>query len=133
MAGGRGSTLAEIIVAIGLLSVLLLVVALLSTITVRQGRSQRRLYQAQQRAEDLLDNHRATALSDKPPGVLPGLVGAFPDETPYRIDSEVYEPPADLSGVDSQQLRRLVVRLHWQEAGRRAQVVAESYLVKLPR
>jgi type II secretory pathway pseudopilin PulG len=133
MAGGRGSTLAEIIVAIGLLSVLLLVVALLSTITVRQGRSQRRLYLAQQRAEDVLDHHRSTALSDKPPGVIPILPGAFPDETPYQIDSEVYAPPADLAGVDSQQLRRLVVRLHWREAGRRAQVVAETYLVKLPR
>ena len=131
----RGTTLAELVVAIGMLGALLLIIALLAVTTTRSGKAQRHNYEANLVANNLLDEKQSTPGATPQIGILPEVTGAFADGTPYTAALEIYAVAGSgpTAGLGNQEIRRLMATVHWKETAGPGQVSAETLLAKIAR
>lgn len=82
----QGFTLAELLLAIGLLVILLITVALMTILGLRSNQKSLNHDQALQVAEKQLERVLETARLDQPPGTRAGFWGSDSPLTPYERD-----------------------------------------------
>lgn len=131
----RGAFLLEQMVSIGLLGVLLVMVAAVTVQTGRSGRTAQRGYEGQVIAQNLLETHRAGAVSLLSMGSLPPVNGRFSDETPYTATTEVYGlgGAGFATGLTDNELKGVRVTVTWRDVTGTRQARCESLLARLPR
>ena len=131
----KGTTLAEMVVAIGLLGALLLIIALLAVTTTRSGKLQRRTYEANVVANNLLDQKQSTPGADPQIGPLAPVTGSFADGTPYSAALEIYAVSGSgpTSGLGNQEIRQLKATVTWKESTGAGRVSAQTYLARIAR
>lgn len=131
----RGTTLAEMVVAIGILGGLLLIIALLAVTTSRSGKSQRHTYEGNIVANNLLDQKQSSPGATPQMGQLPAVTGAFSDGTPYTAALEIYAVAGGgpTAGLGTQEIRQLKATVQWQETSGPSRVSAETLLARIAR
>ncbi len=131
----RGAFLLEQMVSIGLLGVLLVMVAAVTVQTGRSGRTAQRGYEGQVVAQNLMETHRAGAMSLLSIGSLAPVNGRFTDQTPYTATTEVYSLGGGgfATGLTENDLKGLRVTVTWRDDTGTRQARCESLLARLPR
>lgn len=131
----RGAFLLEQMVSIGLLGLLLVMVAAVTVQNGRGGRSAQRGYEGQVIAQNLLETHKAGAVSLLPLGTLPAVTGRFTDQTPYTATTEVYSlgGAGFASGLTDNDLKGVRVTVTWRDVTGTRQARCEGLLARLPR
>lgn len=132
---GQGSTLAEIVIALGLLGGLLLLVAAMAVQTHRGGKHMRTRVEARSLAENLLERQLSKDLKTMPLTPTPLGSGKLADQTPYQalLECELIPGTSASAGLTGSEIRCLRVRLRWSDNLGPQEVVCESYLSRIPR
>jgi hypothetical protein len=133
--GAAGFSLAEQVLAIGLLGLILLAVAAMSVQTKRGGVANRRAFEASCLAQDLLEGQMARSVYDLDLGPQPELLGQLRDQTPYRAVLEVYSlggiGPA--SGLTDREIKRILATVEWRDSTGPHRARCESIVAKIPK
>ena len=130
----RGLALAEMVVGIGVLSLMLLVMAAMTTQSARSGNQSQHSYEALCIAQNRLEAQLARSIDSLPLASPAVQQGKLQDDTPYRLATEVYafDQPA-AAGLSDPEIRRVLVTISWTDAqGVHARQV-ESCLARISR
>ncbi|MFN8610628.1 MAG: hypothetical protein U0931_24015 [Vulcanimicrobiota bacterium] len=132
----RGFSLAEQVLALGLLGLILLAVAAMSVQARRGGIAHRHLLEASSLAHDLLELQMARSVYDMPLGTIDQFSGYFQDDTPYQADVQsstlVGSAPA-YAGLTDKEVKKLTVEVRWRDVTGNRLTRAQSVLARLPK
>lgn len=132
----RASTLAEVVIAIGLMGGLLLVLAAMAVQSQRGGRHLRARVEARSIAESLLEQQMGLDIKSLPatPRALP--MGQLRDGTPYQATLESFSldtSSGPAQGLTDGDIRGIRVQLTWNDNLGTQRVTCESYLARVPQ
>jgi hypothetical protein len=130
----HGLALAELVVGIGILGVMLLVLAAMTVSSARSGNQSQHSYEAASTAQNRLEAQLAQSIDVLTVGTALVSQGKMQDDTPYTLATEVYavDPPAG-AGLNTTQVRRVLVTISWTDAQGNHQRQAESCQANIPR
>jgi len=131
----QGFSLAETVITIALLGLILVAVAAMSVQTQRGGVANRRMFEANCLAQDLLERQMAQSVYDLALGAQAPLSGYLQDQTPYRAVVEVYSlgGSGPATGLSDQEVKRVRVAVSWQDRIGPHSAQAESVLARIPK
>lgn len=131
----RAFSLAETVITIALLGLILVAVAAMSVQTQRGGVANRRMFEANCLAQDLLEKQMAQSVYDLALGAQAPLSGYLQDQTPYRAVVEVYSlgSTGPANGLSDQEIKRVRVAVTWQDKIGSHTAQAESVLARIPK
>ena len=125
----------EQVLSIGLIGIIILFAGLTIAQSIRANRNSNLFFEAQNRAEDILDSYQARDIDSLALGVEPVVEGVFSDETSYKVQVNVYSLAGSgpSSGLTDNDIKGVTVLLEWSDRSGRHEVKSEGLVVRIQR
>lgn len=131
----RGSLLLEQVVAIGLIGMLLLMVAAMTTQTARGSKGARMDYEAHNIGRALLEGYQARGVDLLSIGLQPQVTGQLSNGVPYTADVLLYSGGGAgiVAGLSDNDIKGIRVTVRWKDINGNHQDQIEGALIRIAR